>query len=156
MENYFGNECRGRGYCHRVIFAGVKTGYRDSNGDNIYTGDVLDLHLHDGGSYTYALGTLGENSEGWKARYACVLDNHCITMEMCKSVTRVGTVFYQLDWNGGWQTISDLCFRFQPWYGSDVKEENRIVMAKYTPNFDKEIWKYYDNEIFGIEFNWRK
>lgn len=155
VEDYFGDECNGRGYCHRAIFAGVETPYCDSNGDRIYTGDVLDLH----GEYTerpLALGTLGENSGNSKAQYAFVLDNHCITPEMCKSMTRVGSVFYQLDWNEESQTIAELCYRFQPWCPDGIKEEDRIVMAKYTPNFDQEIWKYHAYEILGIEFNWRK
>lgn len=155
VEGYFGDECKGRGYCHRVIFAGVKTGYRDSNGDDIYTGDVLDLHGKCG-DRPLALGTLGENDENWEAKYAFVLDNHCITPEMCKSMTRVGTVFYQLDWNDEPQKIANLCCRFQPWYPDGIKDEDRAVMAKYTPNFDQEIWKYYANDKLGIEFNWRK
>lgn len=155
VEVYFGDECKGRGYCHRVIFAGVKTPYHDSNGDDIYTGDVLDLH----GEYVdnpLALGTFGENDKDWDAKYAFVLDNHCITPEMCKSMTRVGTVFYQLDWNDEPQKIADLCYRFQPWRPDGNKEEDRIVMAKFTPNFDKEIWKYYGLNMLGTEFNWRK
>lgn len=154
VEGYFEDECTGRGYCHRAIFAGVKTKYCDSNGEAIYTGDVLDLN-GEYGDTPLALGTLGENEDNWKARYAFVLDNHCITPEMCKSLTRVGTVFYQLDWNDEPQKIADLCRRFQPWYPDKVTDEDRKVMAKYTPNFDKEIWKYHANEILGIEFNWR-
>lgn len=155
VEAYFEDECKGRGYCHRVIFAGVKTGYCDSNGDDIYTGDVIDLH----GEYVdrpLALGTLGENDGCQVAKYAFVLDNHCITLNMCKSKTRVGTVFYQLDWNDEPHKIADLCYRFQPWRPDGLEEEDRIVMAKYTPNFDREIWQYHANEILGIEFNWRK
>lgn len=154
VEDYFGDECKGRGYCHRVIFAGVETGYRDSNGDKIYTGDVLELYGES--SYgTFALGTLGENMEDRNAIYAFVLDNHCITPEMCKTMTRVGTVFYQLDWNEEPWKIVELCDRFQPWRPSDETEEDRLMMAKYTPNFDQEIWKYYANDVLGIEFNWR-
>lgn len=154
VEAYFEDECEGRGYCHRVLFAGVETDYRDSDGNKIYTGDVLELH----GEYSYgtfALGTLGENSGERKARYAFVLDNNCITPEMCTTMTRVGTVFYQLDWNGEHQTIRDLCNRFQPRYPDNVKESDRLLMAKYTPNFDREIWKYHACEILGIEFNGR-
>lgn len=154
VEDYFGDECKGRGYCHRVIFAGVETGYSDSNGDKIYTGDVLELYGES--SYgTFALGTLGENMEDRNAIYAFVLDNHCITPEMCKTMTRVGTVFYQLDWNEEPWKIVELCDRFQPWRPSDETEEDRLMMAKYTPNFDQEIWKYYANDVLGIEFNWR-
>ena len=155
VEAYFCDECSGRGYCRRVIFAGVRTPYRDSNGDNIYTGDVLDLN----GEYVsrpLALGTLGENSENQEAIYAFVLDNHCITPEMCKSMTRIGTVFYQLNWNDEPRMISDFCYRFQPWYPDDISDEDRLVMARYTPNFDQEIWKYHGCEILGIQFHWRK
>ena len=157
VEDVFGDECRGRGYCHRAIFAGVKTEYKDSNGEDIYTGDVLELS----GEYnygTFALGTLGENTDKTEAYYACALDNHCIVPEMCKTITRVGTVFYQLDWNDCPIKITDLCYDFQPWYydEDDISKEDKLLMAKYTPNFDKEIWKYHANEILGIEFNWRK
>lgn len=155
VEGFFGDECKGRGFCHRAIFAGVETPYRDANSDIIYTGDVLDLH----GEYIdrpLALGTLGKNAEGCVAKYAFVLDNHCITPEMCKSMTRVGTVFYQLDWNDEPHSIAELCYRFQPWRPDGIKDEDRIVMAPKTPNFDKEIWKYHANEILGIEFNWKK
>lgn len=155
VEGYFGDECKGRGYCHRAIFAGVETPYRDSYGDRIYTGDVLDLH----GEYTnspLALDTLGENEEDRKAKYAFVLDNHCVIPEMCKSMTRIGSVFYQLDWNEEPKTIAELCYRFQPWRPDGIKDEDRMVMARYTPNFDQELWKYHACEILGIEFNWRR
>lgn len=70
-------------------------------------------------------------------------------------MTSVGTVFYQLDWNDEPHSIAEFCYRFQPWRPDGVKTEDRIVMAKYTPNFDQEIWKYHGLEILGVEFNWR-
>lgn len=155
VEGFFGDECKGRGYCHHAIFAGVETPYRDSDGDRIYTGDVIDLH----GEYVdspLALGTLGENEEDRKAKYAFVLDNHCVTPEMCKRMTRVGTVFYQLDWNDWPMKVAERCRNFQPVYSDGSEEEDRLAMMKYTPNFDHEIWKYHACEILGIEFNWRK
>lgn len=155
VEGFFGDECKGRGYCHHAIFAGVETPYRDSDGDRIYTGDVIDLHGEYGDS-PLALGTLGENEEDRKAKYAFVLDNHCVTPEMCKRMTRVGTVFYQLDWNDWPMKVAERCRNFQPVYSDGSEEEDRLAMMKYTPNFDQEIWKYHACEILGIEFNWRK
>ncbi len=157
VEDYFGDECRGRGYCHRVIFAGVRTSYRDTNGEYIYTGDVIEMELKDGGSeYTFALGTLGKNEEGREAYYAFVLDNQCILPEMCRKMKRVGTVFYQLDWCEYPVSIPERCYRFQPWHPDDLTKEDRLVMSHYTPNFDQEVWKYYANEVLEIEYNWRK
>ena len=37
----FLDKCEGRGYAHKVIFAGVKTPYKDVRGDSIYTGDAV-------------------------------------------------------------------------------------------------------------------
>ena len=156
VEDYFGDECNGRGYCHRAIFAGVKTPYKDTRGDFIYTGDVIKLEMKDGAEYTFALGTLGENSEDYSARYAFALDNHCILPEQCRKMTRVGTVFYQLDRNEHPISIPQRCYGFQPWYPDGLTMEDRLTLARYTPNFDQEIWKYYANEILGIEYNWRK
>lgn len=140
VEAYFEDECKGRGYCHRVIFAGVRTNYRDSNGDYIYTGDVLDLD-REYMSVPLALATIGENSEGRDAIYAFVLDNHFIAINDCKSLTRVGTVFYQLDRDGEPHTISYYCYRFQPCFPDGTNENDRIEMAKYTPQFRPRNWE---------------
>ena len=43
VEAVFGDECEGRGYARRVIFAGVMTPFKDCNGENIYTGDVIQI-----------------------------------------------------------------------------------------------------------------
>ena len=40
-------------------------------------------------------------------------------------------------------------------YGSPSIEEI-LLMAKYTPSFDQEEWKYYGLDILGAEYNWRK
>lgn len=157
VEDYFEDECRGRGYCCPAIFAGVRTPYKDANGDYIYTGDVIEMELKDGGTeYTFALGTFGRNEEGREAYYAFALDNHCIRPEMCRKMTRVGTVFYQLDWCDNPVSIPERCYGFQPWHPDELTKEDRLVMSRYTPNFDQEVWKYHANEVLGIEFNWRK
>lgn len=156
MECIFGDECKGRGYFHRVIFAGVETPFRDSNGEAIYTGDVLEITYNNGRKYKFALSTLGYNSDDDEAVYAFVLDNHSIFPEECKSMTRIGTVFYQLD-RCEVTTVGQRCCEFQGCYPGGISEEDKLVMAKYTPNFDQEIWKYHALQILEVEeFNWRK
>ncbi len=168
VEEFFQDECRERGsrrYFHRVIFAGVETPLRDCNGKTLYTGDVIRVWLkgYDGSvpenfdkknSMLLALGTLGENTDRWDAKYACVLDNHCVTPDMCAKIQRCGTVFYQLDPNEYPITIFNRCMKFQDIYNtSGLAEEDKEVLAEYTPNFDQELWKYHANKTLGIEFN---
>lgn len=152
VEVHYGDECIGRGYYFKAIFAGVLTPYRGSSGESVYTGDVIEIELSDGQVCTYALGTLGDNSDASGARYAFVLDNHCILPEDCKRMTRVGTVFYRLDKEKKPVSIARRCYGFQPWHPDGISEADRLRLARYTPNFDQEIWKYYANETLGIEF----
>lgn len=169
VEDFFGDECKNRGYCHRVIFAGVKTPYCDSNGEDIYTGDVLRVALKgldnqrnisdedfEKFSEVYAFGTLGQNTKDWSATYCFPLDNHCITRDMVGRWERVGTVLYQLDWNDEPISITKRCFDFQDMRGTGPSLEDKLIMARYTPNFDNELWKYQGLEILGCEeFKWR-
>lgn len=159
VENYFGDECKGRGFCHRVLFAGVKTPFCDSNGDAIYTGDVLRVMLGDKSTPAddkyyniWAFDTLGRNDEGFNARYAFVLDNHCATPDMVAHWQRIGTVYYQLDWNFDVEDMLARCRAFQDIYGKGPSLKNKLVLARYTPNFDQELWKYHACDILGIEF----
>lgn len=170
VEGYFRDECIGRGFCHRVIFAGVRTPFHDSKGSPIFTGDVLkvmtkglddkrDVTDSDFEKYAeiLAFGTLGENTEYSSATYCFPLDNHCIIPEMVARWERVGTVFYQIDWNDELIPITTRCFKFQDIYGQGLSKEDKLIMARYTPNFDKEVWKYHALEIIGCaEYNWRK
>ena len=41
VQATFHDECEGHGYAHEVIFAGVRTPYKDAKGDYIYTGDAV-------------------------------------------------------------------------------------------------------------------
>lgn len=169
VEEIFGDECKERKkFFHRVIFAGVQTQFRDCNRNPLYTGDVIRVWLkgydgsipekfHKKDSMLLAFGTLGENSDGGVANYACVLDNHCVIPQMCAKIKWCGTVFYQLDWSEKPIDIAARCLEFQDIYGrSGLTKEDREVLAKYTPNFDKELWKYHANKILGIEFNIKK
>lgn len=96
--DYFHDECKGRGYAHRVTFAGVWTGISDSNNEVIYTGDVCKI-VRGASHYRFALSSFDAGGE--YECYAFVLDNHKLMMKDCDSVTIDGNVFdseQDLDW----------------------------------------------------------
>jgi len=88
--DYFHDECKGRGYAHKVTFAGVWTGIRDSNGKIIYTGDVCKI-VRGASHYRFAISSFG--ADGSNACYAFVLDNHKLTVFECDSATIDGNLF---------------------------------------------------------------
>lgn len=54
-------------------------------------------------------------------------------------------------------SIWDKALTFNNTYRDKEDESVLRTMARYTPNFDKEVWKYLGLEILGIEeFNWTK
>lgn len=160
VEDYFGHSCEGRGYTLRSIFAGIDTGYDDSNGSRMFTGDIVLVKERDG----YEMGALclaslcGRIGDGF---YGFPLDNHSLTLDMCKEggyhLERIGTVFYQLDPCEEPIPIWDKALTYNNTYRDKEDESVLRTMARYTPNFDKEVWKYLGLEILGIEeFNWKK
>ena len=91
----FKDECLGRGYARRMIFAGIRTCGRDMNDEYIYTGDVLRVNVKNAHSdshpYHLALDT-------WQDEYyAFIVDNHHIALKDCRNIYREGTVFYKLN-----------------------------------------------------------
>lgn len=96
--DYFHDECKGRGYAHKVTFAGVWTGIRDSKGNVIYTGDVCKI-VRGTSHYRFAFSSFGAGGDN--ACYAFVLDHHKLTVFDCDSVTIDGNIFeteQDLDW----------------------------------------------------------
>lgn len=151
----FGDECDGRGYACKAIFAGVRTRFKDTTGDNIYTGDVLNVSEHGHRrSYVLALGTL-EDLEG-NGEYAFMLDNHSLYLndELCKQyrMKRIGTVFYKLNADGPVVEVRERAYNFNL---HDTFNDGALL-AKFTPNFDQEDWKYQALEAIGAEYNWKK
>ena len=155
VDAIFHDECIGRGYAHRVLFAGVRTPYKDSNGEFIYTGDVCHIKFH-GSEYNYPLSTLGSEENPEFFRYAFVLDNHCIRPEECESITRVGTVFYMLKPNDDGNLVDEKCAEFTDIYGrSPFPMEQRLEMAQFTPSFHENNWEYAALKALEIEYEWR-
>ena len=156
VEAVFNDECKGRGYARRVIFAGVLTEFKDCNGENIYTGDVIKVEENQYLTHHLAVGALC-SVEGIGS-YCFILDNHSWSLGDCNrqqyKMTRVGTVFYQLD-AGDCIGVNQRTMQFNGWRDTEEEKQLKILMAKFTPNFDQELWKYQGLEILGAEFDWR-
>lgn len=158
VEDYFGENCDRQGYAFRSIFAGIDTGYDDSKGHRMFTGDIVMVRR---GSYELGDLCLASSTDlQGNGFYGFPLDNHSLTLDQCKKdgyyLERIETVFFQLDpcdeptpiWNQAVHYNNARC---------DADEKaTRLIMAKYTPNFDKEVWKYLGLEIIGAEFDWNK
>ncbi len=157
VEEIFGDECVGRGYAHRVLFAGVETEFCDYKGEQIYTGDVIKIEEKNAFDRYYAVGAFAD--EEGNGNYQFILDNHGFLLEDCRpnrfKMTRVGTVFFQLDPCDS-ININEQVMKFNGWRDTEEERKRKVFKAQYTPNFDQEEWKYDGLEILGVEFNWRK
>lgn len=163
VEEIFEDECKERrGFFRKALFAGVRTPFCDNNGRAIYTGDVLNVWCSTSGqsrkfdledARLLAIGTLGHNEDGMKARYACVHDNYSFFPEEWARAERCGTVFYKLSWDEP-RAVNHRCGDFQDIYSERKRsDKDKRLLAKYTPNFDQEMWKYRALEVLGIEFD---
>ena len=156
VEEVFNDECEGRGYARRVIFAGVQTEFKDSNGERIYTGDVIKVEESQYRTEYLAVGAL--SSEDGLGSYCFILDNHSWSLADCNrqqyKMTRVGTVFYQLN-PGDFIGVNHRTMHFNGWRDTDEDRLQKVLMSKFTPNYDQELWKYQGLEILGVEFDWR-
>jgi hypothetical protein len=150
VECVFHDECKGRGYAHRVISAGVSTNIRDSNGEYMYTGDVIEI-AGDGRKTSLALGALN-------AGYGFRLSNQELLLSNCldKQLTRVGTVFYQLDRNEEPVPVIERVMGFNNMDDSNEKHLAKVLMSKFTPNFEQNLWEYQSLEILGADYHWNK
>ena len=156
VEAVFDDECEGRGYARRVIFAGVQTEFKDCNGDRIFTGDVIKVEENQYSTKYLAVGAWSQ--EDGNSHYCFILDNHFRTLEDCNRLhyrmTRVGTVFFKLD-TGDYIGVNQRTIGFNGWRDTEEDRQKKVLMAKYTPNFDKEEWKYKGLEVLGAEFDWK-
>lgn len=159
VDGVFGEEFVGNGYACRFLFAGVDTNRVDCNGEHIFTGDILEIADDTCCRAQLALSAFPDTEENW-ARYCFVLDNHSLLLDDClrddhKKVTRIGTAFFQLDWNFESTDMNERVRSFNGWHDTNKVHESKVFMARYTPNFDKEEWKYRALEILGVEYDWR-
>jgi hypothetical protein len=160
VEDIFEGKCLKEGYFCRFLFAGADTNCVDSNGEHIFVGDILEIE-EDFGRNKMALCYLPyENVRNIESSYCFVLDNHSLKLKECYSrnfkITRVGTAYFQLNWSFDAKDMYYKIREFNGWYDTNEEYEDKVYMAKFTPNFDQEIWKYRALEILGVEeFNWR-
>jgi hypothetical protein len=156
VEEVFNDECEGRGYARRVIFAGVQTEFKDSNGETIYTGDVIKVERDQCRTEHLAVGVLSHDDG--IGTYCFILDNHSWSLADCNrqqhKMTRVGTVFYQLC-AGDFIGVNQRTMNFNGWRDTEEDRKQKVLMAKFTPNYDQELWKYQGLEILGAEYDWR-
>ena len=148
VEEIFNDECKKRKehFFRKVIFAGVKTPYVDAYGKVIYSGDAIIIDL-------------GHEIRGitdWYGDYEFVGDNVNVQVSDTIRMERCGTVFYQLDIDAPPERIIDRCDNFDPRMFHIRKKEEKLILAKYTPNFDKELWQYYARDILKIKFKSNK
>ena len=174
----FEDECEGRGYAHKVIFAGVQTPYKDVRGDYIYTGDAV---------ITDRLGLNKDNIFGVRpldnlaGDYAIMLDNHCLPLSECHKIVRVGTVFFNLPKNEDkksrdkrfFEQATDMglpregedmlqllevrCRYMHSWYGGGPSGDENLRHVRFTPNFfTSELEYMWMERLRDEDFDWRK
>ena len=156
VEAVFDNPCEGRGYARRVIFAGVQTDFKDCKGEYIYTGDVIQIEKDQDMTKYLAVGAWSH--EDGMGQYCFILDNHNWELEECIKqhyrLTRVGTVFYQLN-PSDYIGVNQRTMQFNGWRDTEEETQEKVLMARYTPNFDQKFWKSSALEILGADFEWR-
>ena len=69
-------------------------------------------------------------------------------------MTRIGTVFYQLD-VADFIGVNQRVMNFNGWRDTEENRRMKALMSKFTPNYDQEPWKYQGLEILGVEYDWR-
>lgn len=155
MLEHFGDECEGRGYAIERIFAGVPTGYRDEYDKMIYTGDVIKLWRGDRDVDDQCdKWALGDWHFDGHDDYDFILDNHNLSLKECYrmrlSMERIGSVFFKLR-EGDSMSLRRRVMGFNHPYSTPKQRAHDLIMARYTPNFEQEDWKYDALDTLGVE-----
>lgn len=140
-------------YVARVIFAGVRTPFRDNIGDWIYTGDMVCANDH----ITSGVCAFPPFNDSAKIdipdNYGLMLDNCMFPLRDCKKLERLGTIYFNMD-------ASETEINMESIIGGTVQHgdfsEEFMKCAQYTPSYQKEYWKYIALEELGVEYYWRK
>lgn len=160
-EELLGERVTRAGHLRKVIYAGVKSPFRDCTGSHIYTGDVVEFD----GTWNIGVSSapchwIGFRSMSFdeKREFILVADNHSLTLtpEICGRVRRIGTLFYRLgeDDRDDSDYLFSRCVSFaqQREFGNDEIS----TLVRYTPNFDWKYWQYAGLELLGVKPYWQK
>jgi hypothetical protein len=142
----FSDECQGRGYARRVIFAGADTGYRDSSGEALYTGDVVEIERPQS-KVQLALGTTN-------GAYSFALGEHVLELGKTgtRRLTRMGTVMFRLTRDTATQPMLDeRVAQYNNINDSAMARHAKNQMAKQTPSFDQSAIQYIAKAIFSVK-----
>lgn len=154
LNDWYGVEWgRNDEYVFRAIFAGVQTPYKDNCGDWIFTGDIVKAndYLISG---ICAFPPLNEDEECISpAQYGLMCDNHMLSLNVCKKLERLGTIYFRID-----KDETEISLETE--IGGRVQrlgfDEDYLLCARYTPSYHHELWQYKALETLEIEYNWRK
>lgn len=143
---------RSEKYITRVLFAGVRTPFKDKHGDWIYTGDMVCAN-DEIISGVCAFPPFDDTSIiDMPNNYGLMLDNCMFPLRESESLERLGTVYFKLD-------PCDTEINMERVIGGTVQhgifDEEFMKCTKYTPSYNKEYWKYIALEEIGAEYNWR-
>ncbi|MCQ2194418.1 MAG: hypothetical protein MJZ28_05645 [Paludibacteraceae bacterium] len=144
---------RSERYVTRVIYAGVRTPFKDDKGDWIYTGDMVCAN----GDIISGVCAFPPYNDSYDIdipnNYGLMLDNCMLPLRDCRKIERLGTIFFMLDNNDTEVNIEQII-------SSSVQQgtfdEEFMLCAKFTPSYQKEFWKYIALKEIGAEYNWRR
>ena len=144
---------RSEKYVARVLFAGIRTPFRDNLGDWIYTGDMVCAN-DDITSGVCAFPPFDDTLEiDIPNNYGLMLDNCMFPLRDCKKLERLGTIYFKLDASDTEINMeSIICGTVQ----HRVFDEEFMKCAQYTPSYQKDYWKYTALGEIGAEYQWRR
>lgn len=158
VNSIFDKQCTRQEYACCFLYAGADTNYIDSNEEHIFVGDVIEIEENHCKTQL-ALGYFPYDGKE-EPNYCFILNNHSLTLADCvhrknMRLTRIGTVYFQLDRNFDTENMTQKVQDFNGWHDTNEEHEEKVFMSRYTPNFYLEPWKYHGLEILGVEYDWR-
>ena len=151
-DDFFHGQPHHIGYAHRVLFAGMRTAFKDDFGDDIYTGDIVWADKNP--ELIFPVDKMLDSGEPALMKSY----NETIPLKEFKSLIRVGTVLYDLDWSDPMSLCKrNVKFLYEA-YGekSNLPRLKRMLTrAQITPSFMQNYEAYELMSQFGEKYGWR-